>query len=486
MSTYNLGKNRMLCWDDLLIDKIDRAEVRMHKPVKREKAITFDKSWEGNVCTYLSLMRLGDTYRLYYRAQNITLNPDGSYSSSKGCYCVAESKDLKRFERLPINKYERDGECKNNIFLDEKRDNFAVFYDKNPACPENERFKAISMGSAKEIYGEGLYLYVSPDGIDFTLKKKLPIPGTFDSYNVMMWDEEEELYRFFYRSENNPEGDDYEFDVVNKVRSIFRTVETCTSKDLETFDIRGELNYGEDNIPMQLYTNNVVRYSRAKDMFIGFPMRYIDRWEDYDNFEQLPLADKHVFFAKKDDREGTAFTDGAIMTSRDGYNFNKWDEAYITPGIENPMNWWYGNCLMAYGMFETPADEEGAPNEISMLIPESCYRIKPVEYYRYTTRLDGFFSWYAKYRGGEILTKPFTFEGDELEINFSTSAFGDVTVTVCDESGNALEGYKSGKIFGDSVDRKVKFEKELKLLENTPVRLKFYLHDCDLYSFKFK
>ena len=102
MSTYNLGKNRMLCWDDFLIDKIDSAEVRMHKPVKREKAITFDKSWEGNVCTYLSLMRLGDTYRLYYRAQNITLNPDGSYSSSKGCYCVAESKDLKRFERLPI------------------------------------------------------------------------------------------------------------------------------------------------------------------------------------------------------------------------------------------------------------------------------------------------------------------------------------------------------------------------------------------------
>ena len=85
MSTYNLGKNRMLCWDDFLIDKIDSAEVRMHKPVKREKAITFDKSWEGNVCGYLSLMKLGDTYRLYYRAQNITLNPDGSYLSSKGC-----------------------------------------------------------------------------------------------------------------------------------------------------------------------------------------------------------------------------------------------------------------------------------------------------------------------------------------------------------------------------------------------------------------
>ena len=28
-------------------------------------------------------------------------------------------------------------------------------------------------------------------------------------------------------------------------------------------------------------------------------------------------------------------------------------------------------------------------------------------------------------------------------------------------------------------------DEKLKLLENTPVRLKFYLRDCDLYSFKF-
>ncbi|MBR3961154.1 MAG: hypothetical protein IKK13_02945, partial [Clostridia bacterium] len=72
-----------------------------------------------------------------------------------------------------------------------------------------------------------------------------------------------------------------------------------------------------------------------------------------------------------------------------------------------------------------------------------------------------------------------------LEINFASSAFGDVTVTVCDEAGNELEGYKSIKIFGDSVKRIVEFEKELKDLENKPIRLKFNLRDCDLYSFKF-
>ena len=189
----------MLCWDDFLIDQIENAEIRMHKPVKREKVITLDKSWEGNVCGYPSIMKLGDIYRIYYRANNVNVLPDGTYEKRKVCFCVAESKDLKEFKRLPINKYEREGDFHNNIFLDEERDNFSVFYDKNPACPENEKFKALSMGARNEIYGKGLYLYVSADGFDFTLKEKLPISGTFDSYNVMFWDEDAQLYRFFYK-----------------------------------------------------------------------------------------------------------------------------------------------------------------------------------------------------------------------------------------------------------------------------------------------
>ena len=60
---------------------------------------------------------------------------------------------------------------------------------------------------------------------------------------------------------------------------------------------------------------------------------------------------------------------------------------------------------MVYGLLETEAEEEGAPNEISFYVGEN-YRIKNVNFRRYTVRLDGFFSWRAPYRGGEILTKP--------------------------------------------------------------------------------
>ena len=141
MKAYELKDNRMVCWDDFLIDKIDNAEVRMHKPVKREKVLTCDQDWEGNVCGYESLVKVGDKYRLYYRAQNYVFRDDGSASGNPSSFCVAESSDLKTFKRMPINKIAFDGVVHNNIFYNNYgrgRDNFAVIYDENPNCPAEE------------------------------------------------------------------------------------------------------------------------------------------------------------------------------------------------------------------------------------------------------------------------------------------------------------------------------------------------------------
>ena len=52
--------------------------------------------------------------------------------------------------------------------------------------------------------------------------------------------------------------------------------------------------------------------------------------------------------------------------------------------------------------------------------------------------------------------------------------------------GNAIEGYDSGKLFGDSVDRTVDFEKKLADLAGQEVRLEISMSDAELYSFKFE
>ncbi len=495
MSVYNLGNDRMLCWDDFFVDKQKSIEIRQHKPEKKNKILEGSKLWEGNYGAYNSIVKTPEgKYRFYYRTQggNIEYLPDGKVlAGTHGRYCVAESSDGKTFKRMPINKHEYNGSTRNNIYLNQGRDNVAVIYDENPNCPENERYKALAMGN-KAHYpddngGHGLYLFVSGNGIDFENRGRLDIPGSFDSYNIMFWDKESETYHFYYRSEYHTEGFKIDFDIVKKERGIFRTINHSTTKDLVHFEHHGEINYGDVHVPVQFYTNNIVKYYRAKDMFIGIPTRYIDRWESPENFKQMPNSELHEIREKFHGRAGTVVTDSALLTSRDGYNFNKWEEAYLTGGIEGSGNWFYGDCYVCYGLYETESDTEGEPNEISFIVPSKDV-LGIAEWWRYATRLDGFISWYSKFNGGnggEILTKPFTFEGSELEINFSSSAMGDMTITVCDEAGNELEGYKSCRIFGDNVDRKVKFEKELKKLNGKPVRLKINLRDCDLYSFKF-
>jgi hypothetical protein len=99
--------------------------------------------------------------------------------------------------------------------------------------------------------------------------------------------------------------------------------------------------------------------------------------------------------------------------------------------------------------------------------------------------MDGFFSWRADFGGGEIVTKPFTFDGSEILLNFSTSALGFVRIEILDEDGNAIEGYDSGRLFGNTTDRPCEFASPISALVEKSIRFKITMRDADLYSFKF-
>lgn len=239
-------------------------------------------------------------------------------------------------------------------------------------------------------------------------------------------------------------------------------------------------------IPFNGTCHNNIIFTKEDELldnfFIGFPTRYLDRSEDKENFRHMPLADRREVITKHFGREGTSVTDCVIMTSADGFVFNRRDEAFLKPGIENRYNWWYGNCYPVYGLVETKAEEPSAPNEISFYGDEN-YRIKSANFRRYTVRLDGFFSWYAPFCEGEVVTKPLTVSKGEMRVNFSTSALGGMVISLCSEEGSDLAGYTSYTMFGDSTDRPVSFQKPLEELIGKKVRLKIRLKDAHLYSF---
>ena len=177
-------------------------------------------------------------------------------------------------------------------------------------------------------------------------------------------------------------------------------------------------------------------------------------------------------------------TDCCIMTSRDGVNFRRTDEAFMTPGPQRDNNWYYGDGYLCHGMTETPSPIPGEPNELSIYMPVN-YRAGDVVLRRFAVRIDGFFSWSGGFTGGKVVTKPLIFEGNTLSMNFATSSLGSVRIRILDEKGNAIDGYDSGNHFGDSLDRPVPFEKPLAELNGKAVRLEFTLKDADLYSFQF-
>ena len=65
--TIDIGSRLELFVDDWLIEKMRGADLRLHHPVPREVAITFDREWEGNGSAYVTLFQDGEIFRMYYR-----------------------------------------------------------------------------------------------------------------------------------------------------------------------------------------------------------------------------------------------------------------------------------------------------------------------------------------------------------------------------------------------------------------------------------
>ena len=96
----------------------------------------------------------------------------------------------------------------------------------------------------------------------------------------------------------------------------------------------------------------------------------------------------------------------------------------------------------------------------------------------------------SKLRGilKSLVTNPLIFEGNELHLNFETSAYGYIIVDVLDEDGNKLSEGQSFEVFGNNIDRRVMFEdgSGFAAYAGKAVRLRFRMRDAKIYSMKFE
>lgn len=484
MPPFKIGSRRELLVDRYLIDRFaGKAELRLHSPTPREIAMTFDQPWEGNASGYPTVIQDGDIYRMYYRGHRYVVDNPPLRQAQAEVVCYAESRDGIRWVKPNLGLFDwpatRDnsGSRKNNIIWrgGPETHNFAPFKDTNPACPPEQRYKAIG----GTVTSKGLLTFKSADGIRWSKLSAKPVvsKGAFDSHNTAFWDAERGRYVMYVRyfSDGEFKG--------------LRSIGVCYSKDFETWSDPVGLAYPHSP-PQQMYTNQIAPYYRAPHMLFGFPTRYVARplTKHVQNLD--PVALRRRLLAA-DQRVGTDLTDGVFMSSRDGQTFDRWNEAFLRPGPQAEGRWIYGDNYQSYGLFETKSSKPDLPNEISLHFNEGSWRDAEHRLRRYTIRLDGFVSLHAPLTGGEVTTKPITFAGKHLFLNYATSAAGSVRVEIQDAAGTPIPGFTltdAETMYGDATEQKVAWNvgADVSRLVGTTVRLRFELKDADLFSFRFQ
>jgi hypothetical protein len=231
-----------------------------------------------------------------------------------------------------------------------------------------------------------------------------------------------------------------------------------------------------DTPPEHLYTNGTMPYFRAPHIYIATPMRFMPGRKVLTDEQSEALGVKKGY--------GSDCAEAALMSSRGGARYDRtFMEAWIRPGTD-PGNWASRAGLTALGIVPT------SPVELSVY-KAAHYAQPSTHMLRYTFRTDGFSSVNAPYRGGEFVTKPLTFAGAKLTMNFATGATGGVRVEIQDADGKPVPGFAledSVEQIGDDIERTVAWKRggDVNKLAGQPVRLRFVMKDADLFAVRFR
>ncbi len=443
----DIGSRRELFVDRLIVGELKDTTLKLHTPQLMPPVSPARP--HGH---YATVLKADDKFQFYYRGDT---RPGNHWKKGWEQYhdgevtLYAESKDAINWTQPKLGIYPDHPTFPNgNVVLMNEflvTHNFTPFIDTKPGVPAAEKYKALGglayqpnqhLEVKKRRGPGGLKAFVSPDGIHWKkLRDKPVIPEEFgkyfDSQNYAFWSESEQAYVCYFRR------------FIKGYRGIART----TSKDFVNWTPLVEM---KANLPNEhLYTPCTQPYFRAPHIYFATPTR---------------------FMAKRG-----AATDILFMSARGAAQFHReFTQSFIRPGIGS-SGWANRANYAAIGIHQT------GPAEMSFFLTGGR---------RYTMRLDGIASVNAPLAGGELITKPLKFSGNELEINYSTSAAGQILVEVQDEHGQPIPGYTledCEPIYGDHIARIVKWKNgpDLASLAGKPVKIRFVMEDADLFALKF-
>ncbi len=454
-----IGTRRELFVDHALIEKLDGTRLVLHRPRQEGIVLRFDRPWEGPFSGYSTLIQDGRRLRMYYRG----LPTAGSDGSANETTCVAESENGTDFTKPNLGLHEVMGSRENNVILANAAPvthNFCPFLDTRPGVPADQRYKGLG-----GIRSSGLIAFASPDGLRWRRLQDAPVitEGAFDSQNVPFWSEAEQQYVCYFRTFKRIGDQGY------------RWVSRTTSPDFLRWTPPVEMSFG-DAPPEHLYTNQTHPYFRAPHLYISTAARFMPGRQVV-GAEEARAIQVHPDYFKDT-------SDAVLITSRGGHRYDRtFLEAFIRPGI-GLQNWVSRTNYPALNVVRT------GDTEMSVYVQQN-YGQPTAHIRRYSLRLDGFASVQAAYAGGEMRTRPLTFRGKRLLLNFATSAPGGIRVEIQDPAGKPLPGYsleEAKELIGNEIERAASWKggMDVSALAGRSIRLRFVMKDADLYSMRFE
>jgi hypothetical protein len=451
----DIGSQRELFVDDFLIARLTGTALALERPHDEGVVLHLDKPWEGRHCSYTTVIKEGALFRLYYRG----LPETGKDGSNAEVTCYAESKDGRAWTKPELGLFEVHGSKANNVVLAGMAPfshNFCPMLDSRPDVPKGERYKALAgIGSS------GLAAFVSADGLRWRKMRDQAVltRGAFDSQNVPFWSDKEQCYLCYFRV----------------FKDGIRRISRSTSKDFLTWTEPVLMHYGDRPVE-HLYTNQTSPYFRAPHLYVGIAARFMPG--------RQVLTPEQAKAINVDPGYFKDCSDGVLITTRGGDRYDRtFMEGFLVPGI-GPENWVSRTNYPALNVVQT------GPQEMSFYANQN-YGQPTSHLRRYSLRLDGFACVQAPYAGGELLTRPLTFRGKELLLNFATSAAGGIRVEIQDAAGKPLPGFALAdavETIGNEIDRPVRWKSgsDVSGLSGEVVRLRFAMHDARLYALQFR
>lgn len=446
----DLKNRREFFIDDFLTASTRNVQLRLATPVEKEIVLKMDRPWEGPFSGYFTALAEPGRVRLYYRG----LPEAGKDGRAAESTCYAESTDGITFTKPPDNRIlQADPPWSHN---------FSPFIDTNPDAKPEHRYKALS-----GLASSGLRAWSSPDGLNWKPLVQDPVlPATklpmFDSQNIAHWSQHEGCYVAYVRRFKPVEG-------FGRIRWIAK----ATSKDFKTWTDPEDMDIA-GLPPEHLYTSQLAPYPRAPHITIGIAARFLPGRQAISEAEAKEIGVHPSYF--KDT------SDSVLLTTRGAGKIDRtFQEAFLRPG--HGLNHWVSRdnypCLNTV---------QTRPEELSFYVNRH-YGQPTAHLQRFTLRTDGFASLEANAQGGEWLSKPITFTGNKLELNFATSAAGAIKVELQNPDQSPLEGFTlndSAELIGDRLAQSVKWQgrEDLSPLNGKPVRILLTLRDANLYSFQ--